>query len=118
MMLGRVGWFGVALAFGCAPRPASSPAEGGGQSYRQAVELLCSVDSRLAREVREDPLALPQARWDRIREEITNPDAIYLRTILEPKPPAEQRELLIREAGNAGVADCPLARALGADDGP
>ncbi|HOU92329.1 MAG TPA: hypothetical protein PLU22_14855 [Polyangiaceae bacterium] len=109
-------WVGVILGAACAARRAPPEAPGGGQRYDEAIRLICTVDDRLEPGLRDDPLARSRARWDRIREEVTNPDGIYLRTILEAKPPGERRTLLAAEAAGAGLADCPLATAFAAED--
>ncbi len=111
-------WVGVVLGAACAARREPPDAPGEGQRYEEAIRLICTVDDRLEPEWRDDPLAQSRVRWDRIREEVTNPDGIYLRTLLEAKPPGERRTLLAAEAAEAGIADCPLATAFAAEDEP
>ncbi|MBN2194292.1 MAG: hypothetical protein JW751_15860 [Polyangiaceae bacterium] len=115
-----LGWFlsGALLAVACGGRQSPAGPVEDGQSFADAVRLICTVDARLDPAVREDPLALSQARWDRIREEVTNADGIYLRTVLEAEPPARQLSLLSAEAARVGLGTCPLAVALGAADDP
>jgi len=108
----------VVLGVACAARREATDAPLGGQRYEEAIRLICTVDDRLEPGWRDDPLAQSRVRWDRIREEVTNPDGIYLRTLLEAKPPSERRTLLAAEAAEAGIADCPLATAFGAEDEP
>ena len=101
------------LPLGCAAnQPATQPAEPG-QSYVEALELICHVDERAGIDPLADPIGVDTARWDYIKAEVRNPDAIYFRTLLEVKATDEQAELLAAEADRKQLDGCPLVDALG-----
>jgi hypothetical protein len=103
---------GFPLACG-ARAPAVEAAGSSGQSYTEALELICHVDERAGIDVDADPIGVDGARWDFIKAEVKNPDAVYFRTILEVKDTNEQAELLQSEADRKALAGCPLAESLG-----
>jgi hypothetical protein len=114
----RVAWLLLLTGLACASRREPAEDASTGQSYAEAVRLICTVDARLDPDALADPLARSRARWERIHDEIEQPDAIYLRTLLEAKPPREGSTILANEAQRVGVAPCPLVTALAEDDEP
>ena len=104
------------LALGCSARaPAVESAASSSQTYAEALRLICHVDERAGIDPDEDPIGVDGARWDFIRAEVKNPDAVYFRTILEVKDTAEQAALLQSEADRKQLGDCPLAESLTSD---
>ena len=96
------------------PEPAAPAVQG--QTYAQAVAIVCDVD-RLAgiTAAEADPLALGQQRTEYVNAHVENPDGIYLRTMLSVKGAAEQATMLRAEAKKAGMSRCALADALAAE---
>jgi hypothetical protein len=109
----------VVLLFACACGGGSTPpaAPAGGQSYADAIELICRVDSRAGLGDVEDPIDLAQKRHTWLDEHIKNPDAIYSYTLWRVKPPREQAAALREEAKTASVGACPLADSLASEPG-
>jgi len=100
------------LPLGCATnKPAAHPAEPG-QSYIEALELICHVDERAGIDPEADPIGVDGARWDYIKAEVHNPDAVYFRTLLEVKDTDEQAEMLASEAARTQLDGCPLVDVL------
>ena len=100
------------LPLGCAANnSAAHPAEPG-QSYVEALELICHVDERAGIDPEADPIGVDGARWDYIKAEVRNPDAVYFRTLLEVKDTDEQAEMLASEADRKQLDGCPLVDAL------
>lgn len=102
----------AALA-GCAysEPPAKSP-DYDGQSYPEAVRVLCDVDRLAGIGADEDPLSAGRRRTDYIQAHVENPDGIYLRTMISVKGAAEQAADLRAEAKETGLSGCALADEL------
>jgi hypothetical protein len=108
-------WLGSSVLLVFCTQPAPKEPEYRGQSYREALRVMCKVDelAGLARTV--DPLEKSQAREDWLNERIENPDAIYFRTLLKVKSAEEKSAELHAEAKKAGLDTCPLADTIAAD---
>ncbi len=104
-------------ACGCASRATSPAAPAGGQSYADAIGLICRVDSLAGLADVKDPIDLGQKRHTWLDEHIKNPDAIYFYTLWRVKPPREQATALLEEAKSASVGVCPLADSLASEPG-
>ncbi len=100
------------FALACAARTSPPPAQSTGQTYAEALELICRVDERAGIDPDADPIGVEGARWDFIKAEVKNPDGVYFRTILEVKDAAEQAELLNAEVERVRLDDCPLLEVL------
>jgi hypothetical protein len=100
----------AALASGCgySEIPSKGP-EFIGQSYPEAIRVLCDVDKLAGIAGEEDPLAVGRKRTDFIQEHVENPDGIYLRTLISVKGPSEQAVDLRQEAKETGLERCALA---------
>lgn len=79
-----------------------------GQSYADALKVICDVDKRGA-VATDDPFEASRKRTEIIQAQVENPDAIYLRTMLSVKGAAEQGAELRKEAIDAGLKECALA---------
>ena len=90
------------------PEPPSGPGPSG-QTYAQAVQVMCDVD-QLAEVATDEPDELADIkRFDYLARTVDNPDGIYLRTILSVKF-GEDRACLLKEAQQeTGIATCALA---------
>ncbi|NUP06545.1 MAG: hypothetical protein HOW73_10850 [Polyangiaceae bacterium] len=102
------------LAVGCSPwkyTVTNEPSGPGpsGQTYKQAVKVMCDVDHLAALEADEpDELADPK-RFTYLDQAVDNPDGIYLRTLLSVKF-GEDRACLLRDAQHeVGLEACALA---------
>lgn len=101
------------LVLGCATRGAVEQcAPAGGQTYAEALHLICNVDALADLSASEDPLEIGQKRHDWLSERVVNGDAAYLRTILRTRDAGEQSRMLGEQAAEAGLKACPLARSL------
>ena len=115
-MQGRPGSVSCALCamlWGCGPRSApETPANDGGQPYREAIQLICDVDQRAALTAIEDPIELGQRRTDFLNDRIKNPDAIEFRTLISVRSEREQAAALRSEAKGVGLPRCALADSI------
>jgi hypothetical protein len=90
--------------------PPEPPSVGpSGQTYRQAVERICNVDTLASVSMDEDPIAGDVRRFGWLEENVDNPDGIFLRTVLSVKAPAERCSMLREAMREVGVQRCPLA---------
>lgn len=98
----------------CAASQSSSEEPSTGQSYAQALGMMCDVD-RLAGVDGSDPLEASSARENYLLANVENPDGIYFLTIFRSKGGNEQAKLLADEARRQGLPRCALADQLKAD---
>jgi len=101
-------------ACGCGGGSAPAPTPSGGQSYADAIGLICRVDSLAGLGDVKDPIDLGQKRHTWLDQQIKHPDAIYFYTLWRVKPPREQAAAL-REEVKSGA--CPLADSLEREPG-
>lgn len=87
------------------PAPAPGPS---GQSYCDAVEVICDVDVR-AGVAYDDVVMVDQARFAYLEAHIDNPQGVYLRTILSASTSTERAQILVDAQREAGLARCALA---------
>lgn len=100
------------LAAACGAVPAAQAPPAGGQSFPQALTMICDVD-RLAGVVAEaDALGAGGKRTAWLSDHVDNPDAIELKTLMSVKGPPEQAKMLRARATEAGVTKCALADVL------
>lgn len=100
---------------GCSQAPEAKVPAPGGQTFPEAVAMMCDVDRRAGLDPEADPISVGQMRSAWIAEHVESPDGIELRTMLSVKGAAEQGAMLREEAKKAGIARCALADALEAD---
>jgi len=105
--LAAVGAIGLTSYGASSGSPPSAPAEG--QSYRQAIELMCQVDRRAGISPDSGPIEIEARRAEWIADHVEHPDAIELRTRITVEAPGEQAKMLREQADSAGIRDCPLA---------
>lgn len=100
----------MVLACASQSRPVAPVVEG--QTYAEALRLICDVDRHVTIPDGATELDVGQLRDDYIVENTKNPDAIYFVTVWRTKPPAERASLLDKEAKDQKLNDCPLASQL------
>ncbi|WP_437523042.1 hypothetical protein WME79_33165 [Sorangium sp. So ce726] len=99
----------------CSSAPEAKAPAPGGQTFPEAVAMMCDVDRRAGLDPEADPISVGQMRSAWITEHVESPDGIELRTMLSVKGAAEQGAMLREEAKKAGLARCALADSLEAD---
>lgn len=102
----------VLVACASGQEAARSPHEG--QTFREAVQLICDVDARAGIADADDELIVEETRVAWLSEQISNPDGIELHTLVRAKAPGEAAELLRGASKQVELASCPLAESLGA----
>jgi hypothetical protein len=93
----------------CARPPPCEPEPDTGQSFVEALRVMCNVDQLANLTAEEDPLEKSRQREDFLSDNVKNPDGIYFRTLLKVKGPDEKAAALRVQAGEAGLATCPFA---------
>jgi hypothetical protein len=109
---------GVLAGCGASSGPPEHPREQG-QSYRDAIEMMCQVDRLAGLSEVTDPIQIGAQRAEWIAVHIEHPDAIEFRTLITVQPPGEQARLLQHQAESVGLENCPLVdswQAEAADD--
>ncbi|WP_438038449.1 hypothetical protein [Sorangium sp. So ce128] len=99
----------------CSSAPEAKVPAPGGQTFPEAVAMMCDVDRRAGLDPEADPISVGQMRSAWIAEHVESPDGIELRTMLSVKGAAEQGAMLREEAKKTGLARCALADSLEAD---
>lgn len=96
---------------GCTPTPAKEPEvhNPSGQTYTEAIEVMCNVDTLAELDPDEDPIGIEQARTDFLYENVNHPDGIYLRTLISVKPGDVKAEMLRTQATKVGLPVCAMA---------
>ncbi len=105
----------AACASGPCPEPESP--DSSGQSYSQAIALMCNVDQRAGIDAETDLFDRAGRRSEFINDNVKNPDAIEYRTYFSVKPPSDQASSLREEAKRAGIDKCQLADSLTREPG-
>lgn len=93
------------------PCPPEAP-NSSGQSYQQAIALMCDVDRRAKIGDEVDPIDRAGRRSDYITENVKNPDGIEYRTYFSVKPAIDQARSLEEEAKSVGIRSCALVSSL------
>lgn len=91
---------------------APEDASANGQSYAQAIALMCDVDKLGNIEPGDDLLGVGKKRSDWLEGRLENPEGIYFRTLISVKTAEEQAGALRDEAKKSGLAGCALSEAL------
>lgn len=105
---------GGGLFAGCAAAPPPPVPEG--QSYKEAIDIICHVDELAGIDPAGDPLSLGSARTSYVNEHVENPEGIYFRTLISVKGAKDQAEAIREEASGQGLTKCPLAEQLAQAD--
>jgi hypothetical protein len=93
--------------------PANVPDNG--QTYRDAVATLCSVDEAIGAGSDTDALELAERRHEYLQAHVKHPDGIYFYTLFRTEGPKEQAAALKKEATAVKLGRCALVDALLAD---
>jgi hypothetical protein len=96
----------------CTSTPDAKTPETSGQSFPQALAMICDVDRLAGIEAAADPVAIGGKRTAWIAEKVDNPDAIELRTLLSVKGAQDQARMLREQAKALHVQSCALADSL------
>jgi hypothetical protein len=99
------------IGAGCAQRVEPQTPDPSGQTYAQAIAMICDVD-RLAGLSDDDPLSLGQRRSAWLGEHVNNADGIYFRTTLSVKGADDQAKALRDEARRVALEKCGLADSI------
>jgi hypothetical protein len=93
--------------------PANVPDNG--QTYRDAVATLCSVDEAIGAGTDTDVLELADRRQEYFEAHVKHPDGIYFYTLFRTQGPKDQAAALKKEAAVVKLGKCALADTLLAD---
>jgi hypothetical protein len=93
--------------------PANVPDNG--QTYRDAIATMCSVDEAIGAGSDTDVLELADRRQEYFETHVKHPEGIYFYTLFRTQGPKEQAEALKKEAASVKLGRCALAETLLAD---
>ncbi len=105
----------VVLSLGCSSTPKPRAPAQEGQSYEEAIALVCEVDKQAGIQSDADLITLGQERTSFVKAHVENPDGIYFVTLASVKTPQEQAAALREEAQKTGLRGCPLSDNLERD---
>jgi hypothetical protein len=100
------------LGLGCAPPPKPPAAAPPGQSFAEAVRLICDVDRVAGLAPGDDPIAIGRSRSEWLAEHVDNPDGIELKTLLSVKTAQEQAVAIRQQAKELGMGSCAVADSM------
>jgi hypothetical protein len=102
------------LVFSACAEPEKDPANvpDNGQTYRDAVATLCSVDDAIGAGSDTDILELADRRHEYLQSHVKHPDGIYFYTLFRTQGPKEQSAALRKEAEDVKLPRCALADTL------
>lgn len=90
--------------------PANVPDNG--QTYRDAIATLCSVDEAIGAGSDTDVLELADRRQEYFEAHVKHPDGIYFYTLFRTQGPKEQAAALKKEATSVKLGRCALVDTL------
>ena len=93
--------------------PANVPDNG--QTYRDAIATLCTVDEAIGAGSDTDVLELADRRHEYLETHVKHPDGIFFYTLFRTQGPKEQAAALKKEATSVKLGSCPLSDTLLAD---
>jgi hypothetical protein len=99
------------------PAPPPSQSAPGGQSYKDAIHMICNVDHAVALDADASILDVAERRHDYLQERVKNPDGIYYYTIFRTQDPLQQAASLRHEAREIRLQSCALADSLEREGG-
>jgi hypothetical protein len=117
----RIDWVATLVAFiaagtaGCASRQAEPKPAETGQSFEEAMSLVCNVDQHV-QVADADLLEREQLRNDYLQDHVKNPDVIYHRTLWRVQATKERAKTIRELAGQCSLAKCAYADTLEAED--
>jgi len=112
-LLRRAAAFSFLLVSACAETqedPANVPDNG--QTYRDAVATMCSVDEAIGANGDTDVLELADRRHEYLEAHVKHPDGIYFYTLFRTQGPKEQAAALKKEATGVKLGKCALVDTL------
>ena len=86
-----------------------------GQTYRDAVATLCSVNEAIGAGSDRNILELANRRHEYLQAHVKHPEGIYFYTLFRTQGPKEQSAALKKEQGRVKLAKCALADTLAAE---
>jgi hypothetical protein len=101
---------GLATACAGGAREAETPA--GGQTFAEAVRLICHVDREAGLSEDDDELTVEETRSEWLTAHIENPDGIELYTLIRAKAPGDAANTLAKAVQKVEISGCPLMDAL------
>jgi hypothetical protein len=104
----------LALVFSACAEPEKDPANvpDNGQTYRDAIATLCSVDDAIGAGSDTDVLELADRRHEYLEAHVKHPDGIYFYVLFRTQGPKEQSAALRKEAEDVKLSNCALADTL------
>jgi len=104
----------VALSLIACAEPSPPPRETGigGQTYKDAIGLICNVDQAVQLDADASILDVAELRHEYLQERVKNPDGIYYYTIFRTQDPLQQAASLRHEAREIRLRGCVLADSL------
>ena len=107
----------VVLLFSACAETQEDPANvpDNGQTYRDAIATLCSVDEAIGAGSDTDVLELAERRHEYLQAHVKHPDGIYFYTLFRTEGPKEQAAALKKEASGVKLGKCALADTLFAE---
>jgi len=97
------------------PQKDSANVPDNGQTYRDAVAILCNVDEVIALGEPADVLEAAERRHEYLQSHVKHPDGIYFYTLFRMQGPKEQAAALRQEATEVKLVSCPRAGMLEAE---
>src|SRR5262245_41292862 len=103
-----------ALIFSACAEPEKDPANvpDNGQTYRDAIAALCSVNDAIGAGSDTDVLELADRRHEYLSSHVKHPDGIYFYTLFRTQGPTQHSPALRQEAGDVKLPRCALADTL------
>lgn len=101
--------------FGCASQQEAPKASESGQSFEEAMSLVCNVDQHVKVD-EANLLEREQLRNDFLQDHVKNPDVIYHRTLWRVQATKERAKTIRDLAGQCSLAKCAYADTLLAED--
>jgi hypothetical protein len=102
-------------AVGCASQKQEPKPVVGGQSFEEAMALVCNVDQHV-QVADANLLEREQVRNDFLQDHVKNPDVIYHRTLWRVQATKERAKTIRELAGQCSLSTCAYADTLEAED--
>lgn len=102
-------------ALGCAAQQAKEKPVEVGQSFEDAMRLVCNVDQHV-QVADANLLEREQLRSDFLQDHVKNPDVIYHRTLWRVQATKERAKTIRELAGQCSLAQCAYADTLESED--
>jgi len=109
------GVLGVSGVLGCASQQEAPKTAESGQSFEEAMNLVCNVDQHVKVD-EANLLEREQLRNDFLQDHVKNPDVIYHRTLWRVQATKERANTIRDLAGQCSLSKCAYADTLVAED--